>query len=87
MAVVVGLLYLVRRSIPQAGLLLDVGRANALYGMVCTAFAVLLAFVVFVGFQSFNQDRSEAELEALCVQGEIATGSIRPDEIREPDAP
>jgi peptidoglycan/LPS O-acetylase OafA/YrhL len=58
MAVVVGLLYLVRRSIPQAGLLLDVGRANALYGMVCTAFAVLLAFLMFVGFQTST--RAEA---------------------------
>lgn len=49
------------------GLLLDVGRAKALYGMVCTAFAVLLAFVVFVGFQSFNQGRSGAKLEAFSV--------------------
>jgi hypothetical protein len=35
--------------------------------MVRTAFAVLLAFVVFVGFQSFNQGRSGAKLEAFSV--------------------
>ncbi len=32
--VVVGLLYLVRRVEPTAGVALDTGRANALYGMV-----------------------------------------------------
>lgn len=65
--VVVGLLYLVRRVEPAAGVVVDTGRANALYGMVVTAFAVLLAFVVFVTFQSFNQGRSAAELEAVAV--------------------
>jgi hypothetical protein len=31
-ALMVGLLYLMRRLVPTTGLLVDVGRANALYG-------------------------------------------------------
>ena len=67
---VLALLYLVRSVEPADGVLVDVGRANALYNLVCTAFAVLMAFVVFVAFQSFNQGRSGAEAEAVAV-GEL----------------
>ena len=68
--VVLGLLYLVRNVEPADGLFIDVGHGNALYGLVSNAFAVLLAFVVFVAYQSFNQGRSGAELEAVAV-GEL----------------
>ncbi|HEX2127519.1 MAG TPA: hypothetical protein VHF45_13290 [Thermoleophilaceae bacterium] len=77
-ALMVGLLYLMRRLVPTTGLLVDVGRANALYGLVCTAFAVLLAFVVFVGFQSFNQGRSAAEREAVAVMELFRTAGFFP---------
>jgi hypothetical protein len=66
-AVVIGLLYVVRSVEPATGLTRDTNRAFALYGMVTTAFAVLLAFVVLVAFQSFNQGKSGAESEAVSV--------------------
>lgn len=77
-AVMVGLLYVVRRLVPATGLLVEVDRANAFYGMVYTAFAVLLAFVVLFGFQSFNQGRSGAEREAVAVVELFRTAGFFP---------
>jgi hypothetical protein len=48
-------MYLVRRRAPAGGFYTDVDRAGAIFGVVGTAFAVLLAFVIFVAFQSLRQ--------------------------------
>jgi hypothetical protein len=66
-ASVVALLLIARRLAPASGLMRDSTRANAAYTMVATAFAVLLAFVVLVAFESFNEGKSGAEAEAEAV--------------------
>ncbi len=61
-------MYLVRRRAPAGGFYTDVDRAGAIFGVVGTAFAVLLAFVIFVAFQSYDSARSKAQQEADAVQ-------------------
>jgi hypothetical protein len=81
--VVIGLLYLVRSVEPASGLTVDTNRATVFYGMVSTAFAVLLAFVVLVSFQSFNQGKSGAESEAVAVVQLFRTAAFFPAPERE----
>ena len=45
-------LSLLRRRAPAGGFYSDIDRAGAIFGVVGTAFAVLLAFVIFVAFES-----------------------------------
>jgi hypothetical protein len=74
----VGLLLVARRLPPDGGFLHDAARANAIYTMVATAFAVLLAFVALVAFQSFNEGRSGAESEAEAVAELFRTAGYFP---------
>ena len=75
-AVMIGLLWIVRTMEPATGLTRDTNRSFALYGMVSTAFAVLLAFVVLVAFQSFNEGKSGAESEAVSVVALFRTAAF-----------
>lgn len=70
-AIAVAVMYLVRRTAKADYFLLDTTRGSAIFGVVGTAFAVLLAFVMFVAFNSFNEARDSAEREAAAV-GEMA---------------
>jgi hypothetical protein len=63
----VALMYTVRRLVRDDILLTDTERGSAIFGMVATAFAVLLAFVVFVAFESYNQAKRGAESEAVAM--------------------
>jgi len=72
-SVVIAGMYLVRRRAPAGGFYTDVDRAGAIFGVVGTAFAVLLAFVIFVAFQSYDNARAQAQKEADAVQKLYAT--------------
>jgi hypothetical protein len=65
--------YLLRRRAPAGGFYADVDRAGAIFGVVGTAFAVLLAFVIFVAFESYDTARTRAQQEADAVQKLYAT--------------
>jgi hypothetical protein len=76
LAIVVGAIaamYLVRRRAPAGGFFTDVQRAGSIFGVLGTAFAVLLAFVIFVAFESYDHARSQAQQEADAVQKLYAT--------------
>jgi hypothetical protein len=68
-AIVVGvtLMYVVRRTAPADYFLTDTTRGSAIFGVVGTAFAVLLAFVMFVAFQSYTNARDNSTDEAAAV--------------------
>jgi len=63
----VALMYVVRRTTKVDYFLIDTTRGSAIFGIVGTAFAVLLAFVMFVAFNSFNEARDSSEAEAAAV--------------------
>ena len=64
-AVAVAALLLVRRRAPEGGYFADGDRAAGVFGVLATGFSVLLGFIVFLAFTSYDQSRSGAEQEAL----------------------
>jgi hypothetical protein len=66
-AVSVVAMLLVRRLISADTLLTDQERGSAFYGFVGTAFAVVLAFVILIAFQTYNSAKDGASQEAVAV--------------------
>ena len=56
---------LVRRGAPEGSYFKDGDRASGVFGVLATGFSVLLGFIVFLAFTSYDQSRSGAEEEAL----------------------
>lgn len=73
-AAAVGLFLLLRRHSPEGGHFSDGDRAAGVFGVLTTGFAVLLGFVVYLAFLSYDTARSGARAEATDViqQFEIA---------------
>ena len=72
----------VRRSAPEGSYFEDGDRAAGVFGVLATAFAVLIGFVVFLAFESFDTSRSGAEDEARIVRQEFETAQFLPREVR-----
>ena len=63
-AVAIAAMLLVRRGSPEGSYFEDGDRASGIFGVLATGFAVLIGFVVFLAFESFDTSRSGAEAEA-----------------------
>lgn len=63
----VTLLFFVRRRAPVGGFFSDSDRAAGVFGVIGTSFAVLLAFVIFLAFESYQGAKAEAGREAVAV--------------------
>jgi hypothetical protein len=61
----------VRRRAPEDGYFQDGDRAAGVFGVIATGFSVLLGFIVFLAFESYDQSRSGAEQEALVLVQQI----------------
>src|SRR3954447_14715306 len=77
-AVAMGALLLVRRGAPDGSYFHDGDRASGVFGVLATGFSVLLGFIVFLAFESYDQSRSGAETEALIVGQQIETAQFLP---------
>ncbi|MBB5791319.1 DUF4239 domain-containing protein [Jiangella mangrovi] len=77
-AVAVGVMLLVRRGAPDGGYFHDGDRAAGVFGVLATGFAVLLGFVVFLAFTSYDAARVGAEDEALIVAQQVETAQLLP---------
>src|ERR671913_76931 len=53
-------------------------RAARVFGVLATGFAVLLGFVVFLAFASYDSSRAGAESEALVVAQQVETAQFFP---------
>jgi hypothetical protein len=69
--VAVGSMLLVRRRAPDGGFFADGDRAASVFGVLATAFAILVGFVVFLAFESFDTSRSGAEAEARTISQQV----------------
>ena len=69
---------LVRRRAPDGGYFADGDRAAGVFGVLATGFAVLLGFIVFLAFTSYDESRSGAETEALMVAQQVQTAQFFP---------
>ena len=58
---------LVRRNAPNGGYFNDGDRAAGVFGVLATGFSVLLGFIMFLAFKTYDGARAGAEVEALTV--------------------
>jgi len=71
----------VRRKAPDGSYFNDGDRAAGVFGVLATGFAVLLGFVVFLAFSSYDAARAGAESEARIVAQQIETAQFFPPEV------
>jgi hypothetical protein len=77
-AVAIASMLLVRRGAPEGSYFEDGDRASGIFGVLATGFAVLIGFVVFLSFESFDTSRSGAEAEARTVVQQFETAQFLP---------
>jgi hypothetical protein len=77
-AVAVAVMLLVRRRAPAGSYFEDGDRAAGVFGVLATGFAVLLGFVVFLAFESYDTSRTGAEAEAQVVSQQFETAQSFP---------
>jgi hypothetical protein len=81
--VAIAVVIVVRRGAPDGGYFNDGDRAAGVFGVLATGFAVLLGFVVFLAFTSYDGSRSGAEDEALTVAQQVETAQLLPEDVRD----
>jgi succinate dehydrogenase/fumarate reductase cytochrome b subunit len=79
-ALAVTAMLLVRRGAPEGSRFADGDRASGVFGVLATGFSVLLGFVVFLAFESYDQSRTGAESEALVLAQQVETAQFFPRE-------
>jgi amino acid transporter len=77
-AAAVGAILLVRRGAPEGGYFADGDRAAGVFGVIATGFSVLLGFIIFLAFESYDASRSGGETEALVVTQQFRTAQLLP---------
>ena len=66
------------RRAPEGGYFEDGDRAAGVFGVLATGFSVLLGFIVFLAFTSYDQSRSGAEQEALILVQQVENAQFFP---------
>jgi hypothetical protein len=77
-AIAVAVMLAVRRRAPEGSYFSDGDRASGVFGVLATGFSVLLGFIVFLAFTSYDQSRTGAETEALVVIQQLENAQLFP---------
>lgn len=77
-AVAVTAMLLVRRRAPEGSYFKDGDRASGVFGVLATGFSVLLGFIIFLAFTSYDQSRVGAETEALTLVQQVENAQLFP---------
>ena len=77
-AITVTAMLLVRRRAPEGSYFNDGDRASGVFGVLATGFSVLLGFIIFLAFSSYDESRSGAENEATIVAQQVQTAQFMP---------
>jgi amino acid transporter len=75
-AVTVTAMLLVRRRAPEGSYFTDGDRASGVFGVLATGFSVLLGFIIFLSFTSYDESRAGAEAEATIVAQQVQTAQF-----------
>lgn len=78
-AISVTAMLLVRRIAPEGSFFTDGDRASGVFGVLATGFSLLLGFVIFLAFQSYDESRAGAETEAIIVTQQVQTAQFLPN--------
>jgi len=79
--IAVAIMLLVRRRAPEGSYFADGDRASGVFGVLATGFSVLLGFIIFLAFTSYDSSRAGAETEALVVAQQIKTAQSLPESV------
>jgi FtsH-binding integral membrane protein len=82
-AITVSVMLLVRRRAPEGSYFTDGDRASGVFGVLATGFSVLLGFIIFLAFSSYDESRAGAETEATVVAQQVQTAQFLPDQAAE----
>jgi hypothetical protein len=77
-ALAITAMLVVRRGAPEGSRFSDGDRASGVFGVLATGFSVLLGFIVFLAFESYDQSRTGAEAEALVLAQQVQTAQFLP---------
>jgi Protein of unknown function (DUF4239) len=77
--VAIAAMLFVRRRAPEGSRFADGDRAAGVFGVLATGFSVLLGFIIFLAFTSYDQSRTGAETEALMTFQQVETAQFLPD--------
>jgi hypothetical protein len=80
-AIAVAAMLVVRRRSPDGSWYSDSDRAAGIFGVIATGFSVLLGFLIFLAFESYDASRAGAETEAMVVAQQIQTAQMLPPEV------
>ena len=75
-ALAVAAMLRVRRTAPDGSYFNDGDRAAGVFGVLATGFSVLLGFIIFLAFSSYDQSRGGAEAEAVLVAQQVETAQF-----------
>jgi hypothetical protein len=76
--VTVTAMLLVRSRAPEGSYFSDGDRASGVFGVLATGFSVLLGFIIFLAFSSYDDSRAGAETEATIVSQQVQTAQFLP---------
>lgn len=82
-AVAVAAMLVVRRRAPEGSYFTDGDRASGVFGVMATGFSLLLGFIIFLAFSSYDSSRAGATSEATVVAQQIETAQFFEDDTRE----
>jgi hypothetical protein len=78
-AIAVAVMLAVRRRAPEGSYFTDGDRASGVFGVLATGFSLLLGFVIFLSFSSYDASRAGADSEAVVVAQQVQTAQFLPD--------
>jgi hypothetical protein len=71
----------VRRRAPEGSFFSDGDRASGVFGVLATGFSILLGFVVFLSFSTYDTSRAGAEVEAVTIFQQVETAQFFPQDV------
>ncbi len=80
-AATVSAMLLVRRRAPKGSYFSDGDRASGVFGVLASGFALVLGFMIFLAFTSYDASRSGAESEATIVAQQVQTAQFLPADV------
>jgi len=75
-ALAIAAMLFVRRGAPEGSYFTDGDRASGVFGVLASGFAILLGFIIFLAFTTYDQARSGAEEEAVLVAQQVETAQF-----------
>lgn len=75
-ALAITAMLLVRRRAPEGSYFTDGDRASGVFGVLASGFAILLGFIIFLAFTTYDASRAGAEEEAITVVQQLETAQF-----------